>query len=94
MGYQYALTENRDLFELIDDKGFTQSETNVCTEYLISNELSLSSPLGHTVQVVRRPIYQSATTGTQSVGGEFEVYNGSTGSTAIECFAYDADNEA
>ena len=93
MGYQYTLTENRDLFELIEDKGFDESETNICTEYLISNETSLSSLLGHTVQVVRRPIYQSATTGTQSIGGDFEAYTGSTGSTTVECYAYDAANE-
>ena len=93
VGYQYTLTENRDLFELIEDKGFDESETNICTEYLISNETSLSSLLGHTVQVVRRPIYQSATTGTQSIGGDFEAYTGSTGSTTVECYAYDAANE-
>lgn len=86
--------ENGDLFELIDNCGFTQADANICTEYLISSQTNLDSLLNHTVQVVRRPIYQSTTTGTQSVGGDFEAYTGTTGSTTVECFAYDADNEA
>jgi len=66
VGYQYRLTENEDLFQLVTDLGFSSSDANTCEEYSISPQVQLSGPIGHTVQVMRRPVYQSATTGTQS----------------------------